>query len=131
MPATSAELKPEPSAGQAARAAAILKQAIEARDPVLAASVYADDVEFVVVNRNYPPSKPLVRRGRAAVTDLYRDICSREMTHRISTLVVGSDNFAMAESCLYPDGCRVLGHLIAELRDGQVVRQVNLDCWDE
>jgi hypothetical protein len=52
------------------------------------------------------------------------------MTHRISTLVAGAGSFALAESCLHPDGCKVLGHFIAELRDGKVVRQVNLDCWD-
>jgi ketosteroid isomerase-like protein len=108
-----------------------LKRAIETRDAELAASVYADDVEFLIVNRNYPPSHPLVRRGRAAVLELYRDICSREMTHNVVATIVGDNAFAMREACLYADGCRVTGHSMAELRDGKIVRQTNLDAWDE
>jgi hypothetical protein len=53
------------------------------------------------------------------------------MTHNVIATVVGEDAFAMREACLYPDGCRVMGHLMAELRDGKIVRQVNLDAWDE
>jgi hypothetical protein len=108
-----------------------LKRGLEARDAEVAASVYANDAEMVVVNRNYPPSHPMVRKGRSAVQELYRDVCSREMTHKITATVVGPNSFAMRESCLYPDGCRVVGHFIAELQDGKIIRQFNVDCWDE
>jgi hypothetical protein len=128
-PSAQQRLADEPDAASAV--CATLKRAIEQRDAELAASVYSEDVEFLLVNRNYPPGNPLVRRGRAAVLELYRDICSREMTHNVSATVVGKDTFAMRESCLYPDGCRVMGQLIAELRDGKIVRQTNVDAWDE
>jgi SnoaL-like domain len=108
-----------------------LKRGLEERDAELAASVYADDVEFLIVNRNYPPSNPLLRKGRAAVLAMYQDICSREMMHKVTSIVVGPEGFAIRESCQYPDGGRVLGHVIAEMRDGKIVRQFNVDCWDE
>lgn len=114
-----------------AAACETLKRGLEGRNADLAASVYADDVELVIVNRNYPPSNPLVRKGRAAVLEVYKDVCSRGMIHKITTTVIGTDSFAMRESCLYPDGCRVVGHFIAELQDGRIVRQFNVDCWDE
>lgn len=115
----------------AAAVCEILKRGLENRDAELAASVYADDVEFVIVNRNYPPSNPLLRKGRAAVLAMYQDICSREMMHKVNSIVVGAEGFAIRESCQYPDGARVLGHMIAEMRDGKIVRQFNVDCWDE
>lgn len=108
-----------------------LKRAIEGRDAELAASLYADDAELLIVNRNYPPSKPLVRKSRNQVFELYKDVCSREMTHKITGTIVGDDGFALRESCLYPDGCRVLSQVIVELRDGKIVRQFSVDCWDE
>ena len=92
---------------------------------------YAEDVEFIIVNRNYPPSNPLLRKGRAAVLAMYQDLCSREMMHKVTSIVVGPEGFAIRESCQYPDGARVLGHVIAEMRDGKIVRQFNVDCWDE
>ncbi len=108
-----------------------LKRAIEGRDAELAASLYADDAEILIVNRNYPPSKPLVRKSREQVLALYKDVCSREMTHKITGIVVGEDGFALRESCLYSDGCRVLRQAIVELRDGKIARQFSVDCWDE
>jgi len=108
-----------------------LKRAIIGRDAELAGSVYADDVELVIINRNYPPSQPLIRRGQAAALELWRDICGKEMTHTIPATVVGDNCFAIRESCMYADGGRVVGHVIAELRDGRIVRHFSVDCWDE
>lgn len=130
MPAKSVAKSPEFDT-DAARVCETLKRGLEERDAALAASVYAEDVEFIIVNRNYPPSNPLLRKGRAAVLAMYQDICSREMMHKVTSIVVGPAGFAIRESCQYPDGARVLGHVIAEMRDGKIVRQFNVDCWDE
>lgn len=108
-----------------------LSRAIENRDADLAASMYADDCEMLIVNRNYPPSKPLIRKSRQQVLDLYKDVCSREMTHQVSETIVGDNGFALRESCLYPDGCRVISQVIVEMRDGKIARQFTVDCWDE
>lgn len=123
--------RPDEFALDAAAVCETLKRGLEERDAELAASVYADDVEFLIVNRNYPPSNPLLRKGRAAVLAMYQDICSREMMHKVTSIVVGPEGFAIRESCQYPDGGRVLGHVIAEMRNGKIVRQFNVDCWDE
>ena len=109
----------------------MLKQAIIGRDAELAGSLYAEDVELVITNRNYPPSQPFIRRGRSAALELWRDICGREMTHSITATVVGDNTFAIRESCMYSDGGRVVGHVIAELRDGKIVRHYSVDSWDE
>lgn len=108
-----------------------LTRAILERNAELAASVYAEEAELVIVNRNYPPSQPLMRRGRAAALELWRDICAKEMTHSIPSVVIGEDSFAIRESCSYVSGGRVVAHVIAELKDGMIVRYLSVDCWDE
>lgn len=108
-----------------------LKRALIGRDAELAGSVYADDVEFVIVNRNYPPSQPFVRRGKAAALELWRDLCAKEMTHSVTATVVGEGSFAIRESCIYADGGRVVAHVIAEVSGGLIVRHFSVDCWDE
>ena len=108
-----------------------LKRALIGRDAELAGTVYAEDVELVIVNRNYPPSQPLILRGRSAALNMWRDLCAKEMTHSVTATVVGDGSFAIRESCAYADGGRVVGHVIAELRDGRIVRHLSVDCWDE
>jgi ketosteroid isomerase-like protein len=120
------------SPGQTAAAICeTLARALEERNAELAASLYADDAEFIVINRNFPPSNPLVCKGLAAILEFYDDIFSREMSHKMTRKVIGENSIAMSEACLYPDGCRVVSHGMADLQDSKIRRQVNVDCWDE
>ena len=95
------------------------------------AAAYADDAECTIVNRNNPPSHPLVIRGRAALLELLRDVCSREMTHDIVDAVVGEETLSYRVDCRYPDGCRVFAIYLSTLRGGRIVREFSIDCWDE
>jgi ketosteroid isomerase-like protein len=116
---------------QTAEVCEALKRALIGRDAELAASLYADDVELVIVNRNYPPSQALVRRGRPAALEMWQALCEKEMTHSVTSTVVGQDSFAIREDCLFADGARIVGHVIAELQNGRIVRYLTVDCWDE
>ncbi len=108
-----------------------LRQAIEGRDAETLVGFYADDAEMITVNRNTTPSAPHLLRGKEQIAEYLRDICSREMTHRVENEVVGEDRIAFQEACEYPDGVRVLGAETLEIRDGKIVRQVNVEAWDE
>ena len=131
MGAKSEQIRAATPATGTAAVCETLKRALIGRDAELAGTVYAEDVELVIVNRNYPPSQPLILRGRSAALNLWRDLCAKEMTHSVTATVVGEDSFAIRESCAYADGGRVVGHVIAELRDGRIVRHLSVDCWDE
>lgn len=109
----------------------VLRRAIEGRDADTLAGLYAEDAEVITVNRNTTPSSPNVLRGKEAIGDYLRDVCSREMIHRVENEVVGEDRVAFQEACEYPDGTRVLGAETLEVRDGKIVRQVNVEAWDE
>lgn len=108
-----------------------IRAGFERRDAALLASVYAEDAEYTIVNRNNPPSRPLVLRGRSAVRAMFEDICAREMTHRMVHTVVGDETLAYSNACQYPDGCRVAALNLATLRSGKIASEFSIDCWDE
>ena len=115
----------------ATRISDTLRQATEQRNAELLISLYADDAELRVVDRNRMPSSPLLLRGKVAIAEFFKDVCGRDMTHRIEQQVVGDNRLAFLEACDYPDGCHVLCASVVELRAGKIVRQVSVQAWDE
>jgi hypothetical protein len=109
----------------------VLRRAIEQSDADSLTSFYAEDAEMLTVNRNTTPSSPQVLRGKEAIAEYLADVCGRDMTHRIENEVVGQDRIAFNEACEYPDGLRVLAATTLEVRDGQIIGQVNVEAWDE
>ncbi len=108
-----------------------LRRAIEQSDFESLVRFYAEDAELLTVNRRTTPSSPAVLRGKEAIAEYLEDICGRAMTHRVENEVVGQDRVAFNEACEYPDGIRVLAATTLDVRDGQIVRQVNVEAWDE
>lgn len=108
-----------------------LRQAIEQLDADLLVSLYADDAEMRTVNRYTTPSSPRVLRGKEEIAGHLRDVCGRAMTHRIENEVVGENRIAFNEACEYEDGTRVLASITVDVRDGKIVRQINVEAWDE
>jgi hypothetical protein len=108
-----------------------LRRAAEGKDPEAMLSLYADDAEYVRVDRNSTPSSPMTLRGKEEVGEYLRDVFSRDMTHSIENEVVGEDRAAFNWACKYPDGTKVLAGETVELRDGKIVRQVSVQAWDE
>jgi len=108
-----------------------LRRAAEGKDPEAMLSLYADDAEYVRVDRNSTPSSPMSLRGKEEVGEYLRDVFSRDMTHRIENEVVGEDRAAFNWACEYPDGTKVLAAETVEVRDGKIVRQVSVQAWDE
>lgn len=108
-----------------------MRRAIEESDYDALVALYADDAELRTVNRNSTPSSPQVLRGKEEISELLRDVCGRAMTHHVEDEVVGEDRVAFNEACEYPDGLKVLTATTLELRDGKIVRQTNIEAWDE
>ena len=92
---------------------------------------YADDAEMQVVDQKHPPSSPLTMKGKKAISDYYKDICGRDMTHHIEREIVADNEMSLTEECCYPDGTRVLAAETFELSNGKIKRQTNVQAWDE
>ncbi len=97
-----------------------LRRGIEGSDAEALIGLYADDAEMVTVNKNATPSSPRVLSGREEIAGFLRDVCGREMAHRIKNEVVGEGRVAFNETCEYPDGLKVLTATTLEVRDGKI-----------
>ncbi|MFE9774685.1 nuclear transport factor 2 family protein [Streptomyces sp. NPDC005931] len=108
-----------------------LRRGIEAQTSAHLVSLYADDAELRIVDRNTQPSHPKVLHGREEIATVLDDVYSRDMTHKLEQCVVQGDHAAYCESCEYPDGVRVLSESMITLRDGKISEQVMIQAWDE
>lgn len=108
-----------------------VRQGHEQRNADLLTSLYADDALMQVVDKAHPPSSPLELRGKQAIADFWRDICSRDMTHHVIDEVVGNDRLSFDVACQYASGERVLAASICDLQNGKIVREVTVQAWDE
>ena len=108
-----------------------MRHAIEESDYDALVAFYADDAEFRTVNKNSTPSSPMVLHGREEISEMLRDVCGRAMAHHVEDEIVGENRVAFNEACEYPDGLKVLTASTLELRDGMIVRQTNIEAWDE
>ena len=108
-----------------------MRRAVEQLDAEALVSLYADDAEMRIVNKNTTPSSPRELHGKEEITDYLRDVCGRAMTHHIENEVIGEDRVAFNEACEYPDGTKVLAATTLDVAGGKIVRQVNVEAWDE
>ncbi|PBC59579.1 hypothetical protein BKI49_33750 [Streptomyces sp. Tue6028] len=108
-----------------------LRRAIEGHSATDLLSLYADDAEVRIVDRNTQPSHPMVKHGRGEIAEMLDDVYSRDMTHKLEECVVQGNHVAFSESCEYADGVKVLSTSMMSLRDGKIVDQTLLQAWDE
>src|SRR3954468_12574984 len=108
-----------------------LRRAYEQRDVELALSLYADNAEVSMVDRNNPPSSPFELHGKEQIAEHLRDVLGRDMNHQLQNEVIGEDRVAFNIACQYPDGNRVFCAGMLEVRDGKIVREVGVQAWDE
>ncbi|MFF0011064.1 nuclear transport factor 2 family protein [Streptomyces sp. NPDC005374] len=108
-----------------------LRRGIEGHTAATLLSLYADDAEIRVVDRNSQPSHPMVLHGRDEISAMLDDVYSRDMTHKLEQCVVDGDHVAFSESCQYSDGVRVLSESMLTLRGGMIAEQTLIQAWDE
>ena len=109
---------------------ATLKRALEGRDARSLSDLYAEDATLVVMSRDSPPRSPRTISGQKAIAAYYDDVCSREMKHELVDGLADDSRLAFTEACAYPDGTRVFCSAMAELADGKIKRQTNVQVWD-
>src|SRR5215210_4421722 len=66
----------------------------------------------------------------AEVAKYLRAVFDQKMPHRVEREVVGEERVTFQEACEYPDGSRVVVGTTLELRDGKIVRQVDVVVKD-
>jgi ketosteroid isomerase-like protein len=107
-----------------------VKRAIEGHDARALSDFYAEDATLLVMDRNSPPGHPQMISGQQAISAYYEDVCGRDMQHEIVAAVSDDSHIAFTESCTYPNGAKVFCSAMAEVMDGKIRRQTNVQVWD-
>jgi ketosteroid isomerase-like protein len=104
--------------------------AIENRDADALLAWYAPDATMTLLDRDHPPATPTVLEGLAAVDSYLRDVCARNIEHRVSDVVATADGLAFVQHCRYPEGNGVVCTSVAVLRSGRIQSQTSVQVWD-
>jgi hypothetical protein len=103
-----------------------LRQAIERCEPDLILGFYAEEANLSIVNADAPHALPFELRGKTEIAKHLRVVFNQEISHRLEEEVVGEQQVTFREACEYPDGGRVVVETTLEVRDGKIVRQMDL-----
>jgi hypothetical protein len=100
---------------------------IESRDPDLLLGFYADDAKLSIVSAATPHAPPFELCGKGEIAKHLRATFGQEASHRVERdATVGEDRLTYREACEYSDGGRVWVETTLELREGKIVRQVDV-----
>jgi ketosteroid isomerase-like protein len=110
---------------------AAFKRAFERKDFESWLSFYADDAGWIEYRHFSPPRSPHRMGGKRQVAEFLRRICDADLGITLTDEVVGEDRVAFSVDCALSDSGHVFEHVIAHVRDGQVVRQVDVEAWDQ
>ena len=108
-----------------------LARALEQSQADVLRDLYTDDATMKIIDRDRPPSKPMIIEGQEKIAEFWRDVCSRDMTHKVTNIIAGEGGVSFVEECLYPDGCRVMSAMTLKLRDGRISEHITVQAWDE
>ena len=109
---------------------AAFREAAEARDVERWLPFYAPDAEWLEYRHADPPRAPNVMRGNDEIGRFLRAVAASPMTITIDNEVVDNRRAGYTLTAVFEDGRRVIENVIIEHRDGQVVRQIDVEAWD-
>jgi ketosteroid isomerase-like protein len=107
----------------------LLKRSFESWDLEQLLALYADDVEQIEMDEVTPPAAPRVRR-KDDLRQIFENGCRAGVKVSVENPVVGEDRLACTFTCRFDDGRRIVANSILDLRDGQIVRQFDVQARD-
>jgi hypothetical protein len=110
---------------------AAFKRAFERKDFDDWVSFYADDAEWIEYRHSSPPRSPSRMVGKPRIAEFLHEICGADLYLTIADEVIGEVRIAFSVDFALPGGRHVFEHVIAQVRDGQIIRQVDVEAWDE
>jgi len=100
-----------------------LRRAIERGDPDSMLEFYADDAGVRVQGGD---ASSFEVEGKAEVAKYLRAVHARPAIHRVENEVVAERQIHFKESCEYPDGSRTVVATTLEIREGEILGQVDV-----
>ena len=92
--------------------------------------LYDEAVELVQIDRDHPPSEPLVRTGRRTLAGMLEHCANAGVRATVDHAIAGGDRAAARVTCAFPGGRTVIANPIMEIRDGRIVREHDVVVGD-
>ena len=107
-----------------------LRHAIEHCDLDAMLVFYSKEARLSIVNADAPHALPFELSGKAEIAKHLRAVFGQKTSHRVERGVADENRVMFREACEYPDGGRVVVETTLEVRDGKIVRQVDVVASD-
>jgi ketosteroid isomerase-like protein len=108
----------------------VFKRAYEEWDIAALLALYADEVELIQIDRDNPPSSPRVRHGKEVFKGMFEHCAAAGVKATVENAVAGEDRAAATVTCEFPGGRRVVANASLELRNGRIVRELDIQSGD-
>jgi ketosteroid isomerase-like protein len=118
----------EPAASGFAYAA--FKSAFETQNIETWLSFFDEDAEWIEYRHNAPPASPNRMRGKTEICAFLARVKSSDVRLELSDEVLGTTRAAFCVTCTLPDGRRIIENVIVHLKEGKIIRQVDVEAWD-
>jgi len=109
---------------------AAYKRAVVMRDIPAWTANFADDAEWVEYKNDHPPRSPRRMQGTQAIAESLAMVGTSDVALAIEDEVVGPSRAAYCLWCTFPDGKRIIEHVIVHFSHGKITRQVDVESWD-
>jgi ketosteroid isomerase-like protein len=107
-----------------------LRRGYEQWDVEALLALYADEVELIQIDRDNPPSSPRVRHGKEVFKGMFEHCAAAGVKASVENAVAGEGRAAATVTCEFPEGRRVTANAVFELRDGRIVRELDVASGD-
>jgi SnoaL-like domain len=106
------------------------KRAFESQDIEAWLSYFDDAAEWIEYRHNAPPASPNRMRGKSEIGTFLGRVKGSNVRLELGDEVLGPTRAAFCVTCTLPDGRRIIENVIVHLKDGKIVRQVDVEAWD-
>ena len=103
--------------------------AFEGGKPEDILAFYANDLEHVEIDQDAPPRSPRTS-GIDGIREAFEGLAQAGIPLKMENVVAGSDRAACTITCAFPDGRRLLSNSIYDVKNGKIVRQLDIQVTD-
>jgi len=105
------------------------KKSFEALDVDKIMTYFSPNLEHIEIGNGAPPKSPR-KSGAAAIRGAFEGIRKAGMKVHLDNPVVGERNAACTITVDFTDGRRLVSNTIYDLRDGKIIRQLDVYVTD-
>jgi ketosteroid isomerase-like protein len=107
----------------------LLKRSFEGWDVETLLGLYHDDCEQLEMDDVTPPAAPRIRH-KDELRQIFENGSRAGVKISVDNPVVGDERAACTFTCAFDDGRRIVANSILDLRDGQIIRQFDVQARD-